>query len=170
MEHTSDDIKAVQNYLRDGSLTGALTLIHLTMDGYDSNDENEDKDEDEGAGSSFLMDLYAVDFGGEGAGLHGMIMIRQAEFVALAVLAIAVSGVVVVVVVVVVSFCCSFPGLAEKSYHGGDMGWVGCGVRHSRAPTPSRVRADGSGPSTMGSDRRELRLGGRKGEGRESPY
>ena len=69
MEHTSDDIKAVQNYLRDGSLTGALTLIHLTMDGYDSNDENEDKDEDEGAGSSFLMDLYAVDFGGGGSGI-----------------------------------------------------------------------------------------------------
>ena len=54
-------------------------------------------------------------------------MIRQAGFVALAVLAIAVSGVVVLIVVVVfvavvVSFCCFFPGLAEKLYHGGDMG------------------------------------------------
>ena len=128
MGHTSAEIKAVQNSLRDGSVSGALPLLDVMTDGYDSND-----DEDEGAGSSFLMDVYSVEFGGEGAGLHGSIMIRQAEFVALAVLAIAVSG-VVVVVVVVVSFCCLFPGLAEKSYHDGDMG--GGGVR---GPTRTRT-------------------------------
>ena len=44
-------------------MSGALSLLDLTMDGYDSNDENED----EGAGSSFLMDVYSVNFGGEEA-------------------------------------------------------------------------------------------------------
>ena len=74
-------------------------------------------------------------------------MIRQSEFVALAVLAIAVSGVVVlvvvVVVVVVVSFCCFFPGLAEKSYHGGDMGGWGVGSdTHAHLPHPACARME----------------------------
>ena len=65
MGHASAEIKAVQNSLRDGSLSGALPLLDLTTDGYDSKDN--DEYEDEGAGSSVLMDVYAVDFGGEGA-------------------------------------------------------------------------------------------------------
>ena len=123
-------------------MSGAPPLLDLTTDGYDSNDSDKDK----GAGSSFLMDVDAVDFRGEGAGLHGSIMIRQAEFVALAVLAITVTGVgvlvvVVVVVVVVVSFCCFFPDLAEKSYHGGDMGGGGVwGPTHARTHRIPRTR------------------------------
>ena len=114
-------------------------------DGYDSNDDDKDEDKDKGAGSSFLMDVYSVEFGGEGAGLHGSIMIRQAEFVALAVLAITVGGVVVlvvvVVVVVVIPFCCFFLGHAEKSYHDGDMGWGGVwGLTHTRTHPILRAR------------------------------
>ena len=68
--------------------------------------------------------------------MHGSIMICQAEFVALAVLAIAVRGVVVlvVVVVVVVSFCCFFSGFCGKI-----ISWWGYGVGGVWGPTLTRT-------------------------------